>query len=339
MLANMMGHRRPKYTATGLRTDKLIDHKTFLGVEVEVENNLKSITMDVADYWAIHEDGSLRNNGMEYVFNQPYRGRKVVDAIELLFDSPGSGKWQFNERTGIHVHLDVRDLTIDQLKKLVIAYYLVESSLFDFAGHNRDNSTFCTPWQQNPKILKDLHALFSSPTKNRFFSCLTYFSKYQGLNLQCLSRFGSVEFRQLKTTNDLEKIFTWINLIISLKLYAKSDKELDIIKYISEYNMSDFYNYIFGENLCKKLLPYVDENEFWDSLYSVQALAYAENNGLIDPNRESSEECLWTKTIQEGYDRRNKPKKASVYGPAREADAELLRELREVENFVLRPRR
>jgi hypothetical protein len=51
------------------------------------------------------------------------------------------------------------------------------------------------------------------------------YHRYSGLNLKALSDYGSIEFRQLPTTLNPATIFTWINIIFSLKRAAENATE------------------------------------------------------------------------------------------------------------------
>src|SRR5690606_4243198 len=52
--------------------------------------------------------------------------------------------------------------------------------------------------------------------------------RYSALNLAALRKFGTIEFRHMPGTGDIQKIRNWINLIMCLKQYALIKEELHL---------------------------------------------------------------------------------------------------------------
>ncbi|MFW3388497.1 UNVERIFIED_CONTAM: hypothetical protein RF648_21140, partial [Kocuria sp. CPCC 205274] len=77
------------------------------GVEIELEN--LAIEHPSFRYWTAKNDGSLRNNGMEFVCSHPWGGVDLYNAaVEIdgfLFGNNPDDTW----RCSTHVHVDVRD--------------------------------------------------------------------------------------------------------------------------------------------------------------------------------------------------------------------------------------
>ena len=116
--------------------DKTLENdKTLVGIELELENislgdweyyydTNKKNALDLMKYWKIVQDGSLRN-GIEFV-TDPLVGNNIIKGLDCLdylveYVNPTNNlKISMGERTSLHVHLNVLDLTIEQLKNLVI---------------------------------------------------------------------------------------------------------------------------------------------------------------------------------------------------------------------------
>jgi len=129
-------------------------------------------------------------------------------------------------RTGIHVHLDVRDLSMDQLIGLCILYALFEKPIYRWIGDNRENNHFCLPWYKaEGSLIQATHIVRAARTEvdrdngriDPLFEASEDYARYAGFNWNALARFGSVEARQLKTTHNTQKIIEWINILQSLK--------------------------------------------------------------------------------------------------------------------------
>ena len=181
---------------------------------------------DWSHYWTWHEERSLRNQGSEFVFSEPLFGVDAYNAIAGLCSLARESRWVSTMRTGIHVHLDVRDLSIDQLIGLSILYALFEKPIYRWVGDNRENNHFCLPWYkaegsliQASEIVRAAHRDFNRDEArvDPLFEAAEEYARYAGFNWNALARFGSVEARQLKTTHNVQKILDWINILQSLK--------------------------------------------------------------------------------------------------------------------------
>ena len=188
-----------------------------VGVEVEVEN----CAGRPADGWEVVADGSLRNHGVEYKTNYGHRIYHLIQSLSSLKSTLYSqdGNPQFSERTSIHVHLDVRTLTMEQLHSFVLVYMIFEDALFAISGEKREHNIYCTPFLQSTTV--NIKPEVRSPS-----GMLKYFisqaSKYTAMNLRCVTEFGTVEFRHMEGNCDIERIFKWVCLLGLLKCYAKS---------------------------------------------------------------------------------------------------------------------
>ena len=112
----------------------IVDKNTYIGIEVETEN-VKRFNQH-SPYWRMIEDGSLRNSGREFI-TPPIRAWRVEHALVQLFDHELNSDIEFSERTSIHIHMNVRTLTVPQLETLIMAYLVFEKVLFNYVGNDR----------------------------------------------------------------------------------------------------------------------------------------------------------------------------------------------------------
>lgn len=217
-------HSAPAHTySTG---SILVDQSTRLGVEFEFEGVNKSPNISDAfnSFWAQKQDGSLRGAGMEFTFSNPLFGKDAENAITWMVGEAVRLKYRTSIRTGLHVHLDIREMSPQQFINLSLIYALAEPFLFWWVGKTREESAFCVPWYYATKTAKSagsiLQAIKSSPAVARLHS--DGYERYSALNFNALSRFGSVEFRHMEQTLNLKKIFAWVNLLLHIKQAACS---------------------------------------------------------------------------------------------------------------------
>jgi len=215
-------------------THHMVGNLYIFGVEVEVENCTKhKIISHQYPYWTMTTDNSLRNQGIEFV-SLPIRASQVENALTQLFNSIGT-EVEFTPRTSTHVHMNVRDLTLDQISCLVILYTALENVLFNWVGHNRDESIFCIKITETDYVNKFLQ-LNDYPKET-----IREWNKYTALNLLPIESKGSVEFRHLEGTNNKTRILTWINILSCLKTASKQHGLSNLIRRVTDLNTSSEY--------------------------------------------------------------------------------------------------
>lgn len=194
-----------------------------VGVEIEVEN-----CADMDDFphklrVVVDKDNSLRgDNAYELITNHPMTCGEAVITVKDIFKWMDSKRklhdlprlFEFNERTSIHVHVDVRDLTWDQVLSVAQLYLIFEKSLFDFAGRNRFYNIFCVP-------LSECNLVDQGPDQHKVFK------KYCAINLAAVRQKGTVEFRAMAGNDNTNAIVSWIYLLVSLvEFCAKCEPEI-----------------------------------------------------------------------------------------------------------------
>lgn len=269
-LARILG--KPRGRQSFVADSRWVLPTCLIGVECEYEG-VKDSTLPkhtYADFWSYHEEGSLKDNGAEYVFATPMFGVDALNSIEWLVSHAKTSDWKCTKRTGIHVHLDVRDLTVPQLAGLCIIYAAVEPILYHWVGDGRDSSHFCVPLYRADEALLGACSIIRSAfqdDKEDGHSALLQaeeFQRYAGFNLQALHKFGSIEFRQLQTTHDEARLTDWINMLMSLKATAIKLPQSDgaVVRMIQRMGVREFLNYVFPSQLAAKLYTPKSEEEF-----------------------------------------------------------------------------
>lgn len=207
----------------------------IFGIEVEAENcdNINPKAMHKA-YWNMTADNSLRNNGVEFV-SVPLRSTQIEPALSQL-QTWFTPEVTFSPRTSVHVHMNVRDLTIDQITNLIFVYTSVEDVLFKWVGHGRDNNVFCTKITETDYVRNFIQFL-SDP----HVVATNYWNKYTAFNLVPIQDKGTVEFRHLYGTADIPTIVMWVNFLSMLKTYAKNNTTQQIVSTIQELNSNSQY--------------------------------------------------------------------------------------------------
>jgi predicted small secreted protein len=156
----------------------------LIGIEVEVEAAQAAIA-NLNKVWNMTTDGSLRNNGAEFV-SKPIMASDAPITLKHLLSQYLQQDCCFSPRTSVHV------------------------ALFQFAGRGRIKNIYCVP-------LVDTNLLLGLAGSD---NVLRNWSKYTSLNLLPVREQGTVEFRHMHGTFDVTKLCNWIGLITKLKEYV-----------------------------------------------------------------------------------------------------------------------
>lgn len=218
----------------------------YVGVEIELEEVvLKHLP---PSSFSAKNDGSLKLHGKEFV-TVPIRLCYLEHELNRVFSSL-SRPPLISPRCSTHIHLNVRDMTQDELYRFILLYLIFEKPLFSFSG-GRDNNIFCTPLSSHLNMVIDnvRYLLYDGGVKSMDWK------KYLALNLcpiwgseeEGSGRLGTVEFRHMGGTTDVEKILNWISLIVSLKISAKKFSNDILLEHIWTMNTTSAYNWLVTE--------------------------------------------------------------------------------------------
>ena len=219
------------------------------GIEIEVEGqNLPDIA---TPYWTSVPDGSLRN-GKEYIFTKPASLELVPKLLHNLKDLfvKSNAILQFSFRTSVHVHMNVQECTTDEVLNIIYTYLLLEAPLMNFCGESRKGNRFCLRMEDAEGLLLQLAHLFQ-----RGDDGIRYLDRdvvrYSALNIEALVKFGSLEFRAMEGTLDIERLTTWCTVLHKIREFATKMKSPDEI-----YNLYAKQDTLtFMENIFQELSP------------------------------------------------------------------------------------
>jgi hypothetical protein len=205
------------------------------GVELEIENLSEERRSYMVPGTTYHEDGSLRNNGGEYV-THPCKMRELEYVLTNFFARGQFNENNYSERCSTHVHVNVQDFTYDMIMSLVLLYQLFERVLFSYVGHGRDKNIFCVPWYDTMLV-----NILDKQDLNQFLSAAGGWQKYTSLNLLPMSTQGTVEFRHMHGTHDMGRILQWCNIIGCMTSYARKTSHEQLKQEIKTLNSSSRY--------------------------------------------------------------------------------------------------
>lgn len=246
-----------------------------VGIEVEVEGT--NIPIISNDTWNTTHDGSLRSGleGVEYVLRSPKSLVDAKKALDMISKAYKRNNAQILDSiyAGVHIHVNVQKLTVRQLYTYMTAYYILEEVLVSFCGPTREGNHFC---------LRGKDAEFgplevSRAAREKRLQILSNEDlRYGSMNPCSLFRYGSLEFRAMRSTTDFDAILKWAELLVNLRDRSITfNSPLDIVEFMSGDGATNFARQMLGENY--RLFSSIPD--FEDKIYNgarmAQQIAYA----------------------------------------------------------------
>ena len=182
-----------------------------------------------ADYtrWQVKPDSSVSCNGTpgaevvspvlpatEAGFAEAARVCRVVEA---------SGATA-NKTCGMHVHVDVRDLTVEQLKNVLRAYGTFQAEIDSVLPASRRGSRWAAPLWNNYTRSSMLTRIETAATVRDLAYAIG--TRYSVCNLQKFTRTGTLEFRQHSGTAEARKADAWARWCVA---FVETFKDINVM--------------------------------------------------------------------------------------------------------------
>lgn len=250
LLYQLLNKQEPE-TPVNMGESVFVDSVTNVGVEIEIENAPSSSCSNLQS-WNRVSEGSIQ--GFELVLNRPHAGDDLFCALNELHGLTLS-EGNFTPRTSVHVHIDVRDLTVDQFMNFITLSMMFEPVLYKYVAPHRTHNHFCWQLGECQGIIDKLVSLASNNRRStRNFS--DYFrmafsvggTKYAGINLSAVPRYGSLEFRMHEGTAHVPSLIRWINILLSIKAYAKDPERtpINILEVKQDEGIGSIFETVLG---------------------------------------------------------------------------------------------
>jgi hypothetical protein len=186
------------------------DHHMF-GVEIEVEgvHNQPNRDWEERHNFTTTHDGSLRNAGVEFITN-PQDFDDTLESLRKWYLAAAEYGWTRGQRCGIHVHVDMRRYTAEEVAGVCAAYAAFEPLAYAMCGAQREENINCLPWYRAPDQADAVRQMVEQGLGTFLFNT---FVKYSGLYCQPLQRFGTIEWRQAPVWDTFDEMHKWLAFI------------------------------------------------------------------------------------------------------------------------------
>lgn len=196
-----------------------------LGIEIEVEN--ARVPENDMRFWNVTSDGSLRNNGIEFISRGPIKFDDIEAAILEYVEAVDVTDAEFTHgiRTSVHVHTNVGFMSKRQFNHLIKLYIATEHALFALYGEDRMFSPYCVPMFDASHALAMLNDLMANDFGRVRMGGRDF--KYCALGLCRLYDLGTLEFRMFTGTNDADQLLAYATAVMDLTQAARA-KQVNI---------------------------------------------------------------------------------------------------------------
>lgn len=265
-----------------------------VGVELELEGFTSRATEEAQRHlhplWSATTDGSLRNGGVELITNGGLGGEQLFAAFERVASLLERINYDASWRCSTHMHINMRDFTVNQVARFMMVYAACEPVLFAHCGKFRYSSNFCVPVADSlPFHKKLISRLFDNAVSTR--SAAQHTVKYTAMNFQPLfgdgrSRpaLGTVEFRGGRPMTTVDEFVLQANLLLSIKQFVResTDSEPDMLTRLNEGVLNTVY-----ANGCAAALE-VPPTELDEALVHAWMLLKSYQKGMKSPAPKSA---------------------------------------------------
>lgn len=261
-----------------------------VGIEIEVEGkNLP--TINTPKPWKHVEDHSLRAppGGMcaEYVLRAPIEFSKVNETLGILWGTfkENKSKIMDSNRTSVHVHLNCQQWFLNRLTSFCALYFIVEEILTEWCGEHRVGNLFCLRAMDAEAIVSYLRSFIEYDGN----APIQEFLHYSALNANAIKKYGSLEIRTLRGTQDPRVITDWVEILE--RLYRLSEHYPDpreICASLSSLGPSAFFDNILGPkaSVVRHAVPFTDKmiaESVYQGVRIAQDLCYCRDWELYKP--------------------------------------------------------
>lgn len=251
-----------------------------VGVELEAEGSLQTNPLG---YWTIVPDGSLRNGGLEFVLKKPISFDQLGKALDEFVNGTANCKFDLTSpRTSCHVHFNAQTYTFKQIYAIIGVYWMFEDILLQHCGPSRTSNLFCLPASAAQKQVNDVVDSVRKTLTSWNQRFLLAFSpdayKYAALNLSCLMKYGSLEFRGMRGIYTKKEISDWVGM-----LRYMIQKAADLTSPVAAYQIfkdaspMGLVDYFFG--------PYsniITEQKHWKDSIKNSSMFLAQLSYVVD---------------------------------------------------------
>jgi hypothetical protein len=213
-----------------------------IGIEVELEG--EGLPKRHTASWRVEGDGSLRGESIEMVLKTPVKRISMQAKLREFEKAIKGARIEDSGRAGIHIHINIQELTSRELAQFMCLYLVFENTLVEWCGQGRVGNLFCLRCEDAPGLLDQLQLAFKSEDWQHLN---TDELRYASMNAKAVCTYGSLEFRAMRSTRDIRLISQWAKMLLAIKDKAvKFNSPMEIVEGLSLRGVEAFYDDVVG---------------------------------------------------------------------------------------------
>lgn len=193
-----------------------------MGLEFECESDTNLPNINSATWWS-KTDGSLRAaHALEYVTKDPLPFNEVHGAIEQLLakvDTQAYMPLRDSRNTSWHVHLNALHFTPVEFMTRLFTWWIIEPVMMMHCAPHRRQNLYCLQVRdagsQLNAIGEEMFIKFAT-RPHSVLEMMQMHRRYCAQNITALGKYGSIEYRCMDGTLDVERIKKWTTYLHNL---------------------------------------------------------------------------------------------------------------------------
>lgn len=212
-------------------------------------------TIDNFDLWVVKTDSSC---GIEVV-TPPISGPNALKNIGQVIDGLAEIKARYNERCGLHVHVDLSDFEFNQMCILLMYWIKIETVIMNAHPAHRRNNQYCRPLNDNIPNWQQDHPY----TCNEVYRA---FNRYRGaLNTGYWESRKTLEWRMGDMSLDSEDVKNRVRFLLWFVDIAKIMPQPENLNWFSSKQTMSFLGLLGSNNpkIKKIFSPAIHSMKAW----------------------------------------------------------------------------
>ena len=205
------------------------------GIRYEIER----YNHETRNHWKFTTDSSIRGDHPFEMVSPILQGCEGLQSLKKATTALRLSKTNVNTSCGVHIHLEVNDYSLENMKTLVKNFYILEKQFDKMMPESRRNNQYC----KGLSILGSKDTFFSNLNNCRSVREIVnlFNTRYLKLNLQSYLKYGTVEFRQHSGSTKFSKIKNWILICARLVEFSKQNIVLSNLETILNEELTEYF--------------------------------------------------------------------------------------------------
>ena len=216
--------------------DKIGSSRKF-GIELEIAECEDYREWGRYDGWGVKTDGSLDEDGREFV-SAPMYGNDGHKSIKEMCKRMNDNGCDVTDDCGFHLHIDLTDFSDNQLKSLALAYHYTREFWNQCVSEERRDTYYAQlssdskHWSNDHWNREKILSSRNVPSAN---------GRYVWCNWQAYNAHKTVEIRSHEPTTDSETIINWVKAHAKFVDYVKTLSVGNVTRIFGSENMQTIF--------------------------------------------------------------------------------------------------